>query len=137
MKDETRSKVVQGRSAGQPMVRLVLFIVLSHDTLDINYLKRKKFHSALRQCNKNASFFFSITKKLSLLLLLKAEFSRRLRQRWNIIPAADGGTADGVTFSKFHSSLCTVGMQQYLLALFPRDVPPPLCRGSAQVLKRI
>jgi len=48
----------------------------------------------------------------------------------NIIPAADGGPLT-VTFSKFHSSLCTVGMQQYLLALLAAfSIPFPVCAGS-------
>jgi hypothetical protein len=45
------------------------------------------------------------------------------------IPAADDGQPP-VTSSKFHSSLCTVGMQQYLLALLAAS-------PVAQVLKRI
>lgn len=47
----------------------------------------------------------------------------------NIIPAADGGPLT-VTFSKFHSSLCTVGMQQYLL----RGLTLPPAHGAVHPL---
>lgn len=95
-------------------------------TFDINY-KLEMYKDFLSKRKMHPPIFNRVRKEIFLhLFLFLIRILATPSQRWdsrNIIPAADSGPLT-VTFSKFHSSLCTVGMQQYLLALLATSSIP-------------